>query len=242
LGGVSHVAFCAAATADFCVRLSRGKLKAWSIISPGVDIQRFRPPTSEERRQARLNLGLPTVGTVVLFVGRLHEKKGALVVQELVARYDKLHFLMVGDGPLRPRANKNLTWLPLVPAENMALVYRTADVLLLPSVSESLSLVTLEAMASGVPVIVTRHLPIGDILEDESAGWTAEPTCAGFATCLERVLETPGTKAAVTRRARRLVELHWSNKATERKYLELIKQIATPVPLREALSQKSCGS
>jgi glycosyltransferase involved in cell wall biosynthesis len=226
LRGASHVVFCAPAAEDFCLRLSGGFLKAFSSIPLGVDTERFHPPSPEERYRARLNLGLQEAGPVVLFVGRLQEKKGALEFQEVAERNSRNHFLVVGDGPLRPPAKKNLTWLPRVPPESMAQVYHAADVLLLPSRSESLPLATLEAMASAVPVIVSRHLPMGDILEKEAAGWTAERTSGEFAATLKRVLEAPETAASLAHRARRLVELHWSSKAMARKYLRLIHQIA----------------
>jgi glycosyltransferase involved in cell wall biosynthesis len=238
LQGVSHVAFCAAGAQDFCLHLSRGQLKAFSYIPVGVDTQCFHPPTHEECCQARLKLGLQQAGPVALFVGRLQEKKGALVFQEIAGRRPKIHFLMVGDGPLSPAPKENLTWLPMVPPENMPQVYHAADVVLLPSVSESLSLVTLEAMASGVPVILTRHLPIGDILEKESAGWTSERTSEEFAASMNRLLEDPTIAASMTRRARRLVELHWSNKVMAMKYLSLIQQIVK-TPGHKPLSKEN---
>lgn len=225
LQSVSHVVFCAVAAEDFCHRLSKGNLKAFSSIPVGVDIQRFHPPNLEERNQARLKLGLQKAGPVVLFVGRFQEKKGALLFQEVAMLIPKMHFLMVGNGPLHPVPQKNLTWLPAVPPENMVQIYHAADALMLPSISESLSLVTLEAMASGVPVIVSRHLPIGDILEKESAGWTSERNSAEFAATLKRLFEVPETANSMARRARSLVEQRWSCKAMAKKYLNLIEQL-----------------
>lgn len=225
LQNVSHVAFCAASAEDFCRRLSNEHLKAFSSIPVGVDTERFHPPSPKERNQARLNLGFQNIGPVVLFVGRFQEKKGATVFQEVAMRSPKIHFLMVGNGPLRPAAKKNLTWLPTVSPEIMAQVYHAADALMLPSISESLSLVTLEAMASEVPVIVSRGLPIGNILEKESAGWTSELNIDAFSAVLNQVLESPELAASQAQRARKLVEKNWSRKNMAMKYLGLIHQL-----------------
>jgi glycosyltransferase involved in cell wall biosynthesis len=225
LRGAAHVVFCTPAAEDFCLGLAGRSLKAFSSIPVGVDIERFHPPSPEERYRARLNLGLPEGGPVVLFVGRLQEKKGAGEFQEVAEGNSGKHFLIIGDGPLRPPVKKNLTWLPRVPPESMAPVYHAADVFLLPSLSEGLPLSMLEAMASGVPVIVSRHLPIGGILEKEGAGWTAECTSGEFAATLTKVFEAPETAVSLAHRARRLVELRWSSKAMAKKYLSLIQQI-----------------
>ena len=224
LNTATSVVFCTPSAEEFGRRLLRSPETSGSI-ALGVDTRRFHPPNPEARYLSRLRLGLPEAGQVVLFVGRLLEKKGALVFQEVVNCISGPHFIMVGDGPLRPAPRDNLTWLPVVPPEQMHQVYQTADALLLPSLSEGFPLAVLEAMASGVPVIVSRHLPFGTMLEKEGAGCTAERTPQAFSAALERVLGEPEMSASLARRARMLVEKNWSSKAMTTKYLGLIQHL-----------------
>lgn len=224
MNSATRVVFCTPSAEEFGGRLLRSQ-ETSSSIALGVDTRRFYPPDPEERCQARLRLGLPEAGQVVLFVGRLQEKKGALVFQEVVNCNPGVHFVMVGDGPLRPAPRDNLTWLSVMPPDQMYQVYQTADALLLPSLSEGFPLAVLEAMASGVPVIVSRHLPFGTLLEQKGAGCTAERTPHAFSAVLERVLGEPGLAASLARRARMLVEKNWSSKAMTAKYLGLIQHL-----------------
>lgn len=224
LNAATCVIFCTPSAEEFGRRLLRSPETSCSI-ALGVDTQRFRPPNPEERCQARLRLGLPEAGQVVLFVGRLLEKKGASVFQEVVNYTSGLHFVMVGDGPLRPVPQDNLTWLPVVPPDQMHQVYQTADAFLLPSLSEGFPLAVLEAMASGVPVIVSRHLPFGTMLEKEGACCTAERTPRAFAAALERVLGEPELATSLVRRAEILVEKNWSSKIMTTQYIDLIQHL-----------------
>lgn len=228
LNAATCVVFCTPSAEEFGRRLLRSQETSWSI-ALGVDTRRFRPPNPEERRQARRRLGLPELGQVVLFVGRLSEKKGALMFQEVIDCISGPHFVMVGDGALHPAPRDNLTWLPMIPHEQMYQVYQTADALLLPSLSEGFPLAVLEAMASGVPVIVSRHLSFGTMIEKEGAGCTAERTPQAFAAALERVLGKPDLAASLATRAKILVEKNWSSKSMTAKYLGLIQHLTGKV-------------
>lgn len=224
LNAATCVVFCTPSAEEFGRRLLRSP-ETSSSIALGVDTRRFHPPNPEERCQAHLRLGLPEAGQVVLFVGRLLEKKGSLVFQEVVNCISGPHFVMVGDGPLRPVPRDNLTWLPVVPPDQMYQVYQTADAFVLPSLSEGFPLAVLEAMASGVPVIVSRHLAFATMLEKEGAGCTAERTPRAFSAALERVLGEPELAASLARRARMLVEKNWSSRGMTMKYLGLIQHL-----------------
>ncbi len=226
LNAATCVVFCTPTAEEFGRRLLR-EPETSSIIPLGVDTQSYRPPNPEERLQARLRLKLPLARQVVLFVGRLFEKKGVLEFQEIVKRNKRLHFVMVGDGPLRPVPRDNLSWFPFIPPDQMNQVYRTADVLLLPSLSEGFPLAVLEAMASGVPVIVSNHLPFGTMLEKEGAGCTAKRTPEAFCVVLERILESSELATSLAQRARMLVEKNWSRKSMAMNYLSLIHQLTS---------------
>jgi glycosyltransferase involved in cell wall biosynthesis len=122
----------------------------------GVDAERFRPAANTaEREQLRAGLGASADERLILFVGRMVEKKGLLAVREIAARKPGYRFVLVGSGPIDPQSwgLANVTPLGKLPPERLAELYRAADALILPSVGEGYPLVVQEAMASGVPVL-----------------------------------------------------------------------------------------
>jgi D-inositol-3-phosphate glycosyltransferase len=145
------------------------------VVSPGVDLFTFTP--GESRSAAREIVGLPQDALVVSFVGRIQPHKGPEVLiratSELVKHSPLLrHKLIVNVVGGASGANteevdrlKELTtWLaiddvvrfaPPVPRAELPQWYRAADLVIVPSYSESFGLVALEAQACGTPVVAT---------------------------------------------------------------------------------------
>lgn len=117
----------------------------------GVDTDAFTPgPPDPALRTA---FGLPAGEKIVLFVGRMITNKGYASV--LAAAGPGRHVVLAGSGtptgPMPPGA----TWLGPVPAGRLPALYRLADVFVLPSRGEVFPIVAREAMAAGLPVVLT---------------------------------------------------------------------------------------
>lgn len=169
----------------------------------GVDLERFHPG---DRAAARRTLGLPGEGRIVLGVGRLVSAKGFhLAAQALAALPADVRLVLVGEGPERgaiaATGAARVRLLGPLPPDRVALAYRAADVLVLPSEREGWPNVITEALASGLPVVATRVGGIPQILGDpvpHAIGALIERRDAdGVAAALRTVLEAPRDGAAV---------------------------------------------
>jgi glycosyltransferase involved in cell wall biosynthesis len=123
----------------------------------------------------------------ILFVGRLHPVKG---VQYLIRAMKRVleeipdgMLILVGDGEERGNlealsvqlgVQKSVQFVGVVPHEKVHSYMQQADVFVLPSLSEGFPGVILEAMACGLPVVVTRVGGIPDIIENGVNGYIAE--------------------------------------------------------------------
>jgi D-inositol-3-phosphate glycosyltransferase len=189
------------------------------VVPPGVDLELF---TVGDVAAARAQVGLPQNAHVLLFVGRIQPLKAPDVVlraaADLLARRPELRQRLVvaviggpsGSGLGKPRALQELAqqlgiqaqvrFVPPVDRATLALWYRAADLVTVPSYSESFGLVALEAQACGTPVVAAAvgGLPfaLGDsgllINGHETADWSAG---------LEGLLDDPRRREVLSRKA-----------------------------------------
>lgn len=122
----------------------------------GVDRQRFRPDRDGSGMRPRLatDPSLP----LVLYVGRLAAEKGCDQLIGVATAEPRLQLALVGDGPDRARLERlfrgsRVTFTGFLRGEELADAYAAADVFVFPSRTDTLGLVLLEAMATGLPVV-----------------------------------------------------------------------------------------
>jgi glycosyltransferase involved in cell wall biosynthesis len=167
-------------------------------ISFGVDTSRFTPAAPQPSRDR----------FQVLFVGHIGQRKGVsylLQGYELFRKPDSdLHLVgsFVPGAEVYDRFRGSFRHTPNVPQTQLADLYRAADVFVLPTLTEGMPLVVLEAMASGLPVIATAH-GSSDIIEDGVDGFIVpirDP--AAIAQKLETLYQDPSLRARIGRKAR----------------------------------------
>ena len=117
----------------------------------GIDVDVFKPVSTEERRKLRVQLGLPADGTFALFVGRLVPKKGFLELLE--ARSSEFDILFAGPGKVPDSCPSNVRFLGAVDRDQIAAWYQASDVFVLPALGEIFPLAMQEAMACGLPIV-----------------------------------------------------------------------------------------
>jgi len=150
-------------------------------IPNGVDCDRFSPATRELRLRARGALGIPPTSLVALFAGRLAEDKGISYLIDAwrhVETKGPAHqwcLIIAGEelrqGEYRPRGERELRTVRFVgKVPDIRPLLQAADVLIHPSLSEGLSNVVLEAMATGLPVVGTRTAGLKEQVVDGVTG------------------------------------------------------------------------
>jgi glycosyltransferase involved in cell wall biosynthesis len=150
-----------------------------SVILNGIDVSQFAPGP-DARRLARRALGISDSAWVVGTVGRLsQEKDQALLLRAMIPLLDtRRHVVIVGDGPERgtlealARASGCAPSIHIVGARHdVHALLHAFDVFVLPSRSEGLPLVLLEAMSSGLVVVATAVGGIPDLVEHGVTGF-----------------------------------------------------------------------
>jgi D-inositol-3-phosphate glycosyltransferase len=120
----------------------------------GIDTVEFRPAVRDERIATRRRFGLPQDRPLVLFVGRLVEKKGYRILLE--ARDPAYDLVFVGPGAIpQDKHAQGVHWIGPLGQNQICALYRACDLFAFPAVGEIFTLVMQEAMACGLPVLTT---------------------------------------------------------------------------------------
>lgn len=136
-------------------RLAGTKEKSLFLPNP-VDHGRFRPPTPEERRQARAALGWTDDRPRVLFVGRLVPHKGMHLLHAAKDKSFDIAYCGPGDPSIiQPLLGPGVEFLPPRPQAEVVALYHAADLLALPSFNEGFPVAIQEALSCGLPVVTS---------------------------------------------------------------------------------------
>jgi glycosyltransferase involved in cell wall biosynthesis len=208
----------------------------------GVDVDRFRPASADERPQIRETEGWPTDRPIVLFVGRLSVEKGVLDLLEawrIVDRRDALLVLVGPDMPSNPwdagpKARAFIAEHRLSdsvhlhgPSSDTPRLHRAADLFIQPSHFEAFGISIVEAMASGVPVIGAAVGGMRDFLVDGENALVHEPRSPqSIAAALERLLSDASLRAKLAAAGLRTAREQFDERKLFAEYARLIEAAA----------------
>jgi glycosyltransferase involved in cell wall biosynthesis len=189
-------------------------------ISCGIDLDRFQAKASAGPGRPASVGDLPDRPTL-LFVGRLddekhlHELVGAL---PMVRRTQDAQVVLAGTGSQqghladladRLGVAEHVHFLGFVPDSELPDVYRASDVFVMPGVAELQSLVTLEAMASGMPVIAADAMALPHLVQPGVNGYLYPPgDTPELATHAESLLASPADRVRMGSASRQMVGRH----------------------------------
>jgi D-inositol-3-phosphate glycosyltransferase len=219
------------AEADELERLYGASADRIEIVPPGVDHAFFSPGDRAGARAALRHLRLGD-GPVLLFAGRIQPLKGLDVAIGALAELDRPDATLVvvggasgADGEREVARVRRLVadlgldgqvrFVPPQPHHLLSTYYRAADVVLVPSRSESFGLVALEAAACGTPVVAAAVGGLRTLVEHGRTGFlvdTRDP--ADFAERARHILDTPALAERLsTAAALRARDYTWSTAA-----------------------------
>jgi len=200
---------------DLIIAPSKGmreRLRDYGIRRPIVVLPSGLDPTPAmeearwiERNKARMELGLPLEDPILLYVGRLGKEKNIEFLIEAFSLVSKIFpnswLLIVGDGPARNSLESYAEKLDVrertiftgyLKGRKLAEAYRSANLFLFASQTETQGLAPLEAMFFGIPVVAARGMGVSDLLEDGVGGILTSLELEEFVHTIRLLLKEDG--------------------------------------------------
>ncbi|MBW7881349.1 MAG: glycosyltransferase [Caldilineaceae bacterium] len=210
-------------------------------------------PLSDARARLRQYLKLPPDEPVILFMSRIHPKKGLDYLIPALGKLaeERFTFVLAGSGPddyvqhiqqliTTAGLGSRIRYPGFVRDELKALLLQGADLFVLTSHSENFGIVILEAMAAGIPVLVTPGVPLAPTVAAGGFGYVCQLDQREIAASIWQCLQHRAEGQEMGERARRYVLDHfaWDRIATELAdvYEAILKHEALPRLQAGALS------
>lgn len=185
-----------------------------TVLPNPINLERLQPPATFDRGSFRHNLGIEDQDLVGLFValGQFERKGLPLVLQALATPgMERIKLIVVGGEPdliarygeiAAEHGLKDRVKYVGMQSDVRPFLW-SADVFVFPSLYETFSLVTYEAAASGLPIVVSQLYGVEDLVRDGDNGFLIETSVAGVRHGLECILRlTPSERQAMGQRAR----------------------------------------
>ena len=200
---------------------SEGYRRAWvdrgiaaekiRILPRGLDTALFHPSRRDPAFWTKH--GLAPGATVLLYVGRVSKEKDLDVIVAMwrrIADNQKLALAFVGDGPFQKELRQLLpdaAFTGYLAGLDLARAFASADVFLFPSTTDTFGNVILEALASGVPCVVSDQGGPKDLIAHGTTGFiTRALDVADFTAAVEKIAHDPALRQALGDTAHRTVQ------------------------------------
>lgn len=199
------------------------------------------PPDNVDTLKERFIAQLPQLRDkrIILFLSRIHEKKGCDSLLEAFAQVaqqdNRLHLVMAGPDQtgwvttLKKQAGllgvaERITWPGMLQGDDKWGAFYAAEVFCLPSHQENFGIVVAEALACGKPVLISNKVNIWREIQDDSAGFVDNDTVEGTVRNLLRWLSLQSDEYAVmSKRARACFETRFHIQRAAERLVEIIK-------------------
>jgi glycosyltransferase involved in cell wall biosynthesis len=196
------------------------------------------PPTIQDARQ-RLHeqLNIPLDRPIILFLSRLHPKKGLdYLIPALGKSNHPFHFILAGSGSAEYLAEiesllishgiRNRTHLAgFVKGETKDLFLQGADLFALTSYSENFGVAVLEALAVGLPALLTSGVALSSLVQEHQLGYVTEQDVSAISDALEEFFQQPDAAKRMGVRARKLILEKYTWEQISTQLIEIYRQV-----------------
>ena len=209
-------------TRELMRTLSQNGFANLKVVSRGVDTKLFN--IAKRDTGLRSSWGATDDTKVLISVGRMAPEKN---LDQVLKTYDALKstgqafkLVMVGDGPLKEQFQKRypeIIFPGMLSHSNLAAYYASSDLFIFPSQTETFGNVTLEALASGIPVLAFDCAAARDWVQTGVNGWLiAENNPEGFAAQAVTIFNSKDLLDQITQSTRQqVVHLDWDQIAEQ---------------------------
>jgi len=209
-------------TRELMRTLSQNGFANLKVVSRGVDTKLFN--ISKRDTSLRSSWGATDDTKVLISVGRMAPEKN---LDQVLKAYEALKvtgqtfkLVMVGDGPLKEQFQKRypeIIFPGMLSQSNLATYYASSDLFIFPSQTETFGNVTLEALASGIPVLAFDCAAARDWVQTGVNGWlVAENNPEGFAAQAVTIFNSKDLLDQITKSTRQqVVHLDWDQIAEQ---------------------------
>jgi glycosyltransferase involved in cell wall biosynthesis len=213
--------------------------KRIAVIRNSARLSAFENTDPDARRKLRGLLPSDTpVSRIVVAAGRLSPEKGFSVLIDAAARVSDASFVLFGEGTLRPELERRVAELGLanrfvLPGfrSDLDSLIAAADVVTLPSLTEGLPNVALEASAAGVPVVATAVGGTPEVIADGETGLLLAPgDSAALAHQLNVLLNDAGLRARFGAAGRTRMHERFTFEAQAAAYMKLFDEVLEAAP------------
>lgn len=205
----------------------------------GIDPRRFQPSVPRKSDAASATSTEPLR---ILTVGRLSPEKGHGILLEAIGELHNrgvhVHSTLVGDGPERSHLEAltarlgigaHTTFTGSIGQNRIAEVYSAADVFVLPSFSEGLPVVLMEAMASGLPAVASRITGIPELIEDGVDGLLVTPGRPDLlADAIAALADNPSRRRNMAKSALAKIAREFDARVTVQPLIGLFRNLLVP--------------
>ncbi len=177
----------------------------------------------DAKLRLRKSLGLPDDELIILFLSRLHPKKGLDYLIPALSHLQNHRFTLVLAGNATPDYEAEVQQLlqttglvartlrlGFVKGEEKALLLQGSDLFALTSHSENFGIAVLEAMANGLPVLITPEVALAPIVERFHLGWVTPLEQSAITATLQHLLNHPTLLQQVGERAQTIVRQQYT--------------------------------
>jgi len=204
-------------------------------ISNGIDLERFKP--TNDGLYLKQIFAVPINKPVLLYVGRLDkEKRIDTILRALpdILRATSVHLVLAGIGKEKQKLvelteklgiQRAVTFTGFIPDKDLQNIYRIGDLFVMAGIAELQSIVTMEAMASGLPVVAVNEKALPELVHDGENGYLfSDGDSKMIAEKVIAILSNQPMREQMSKKSLEIIKDHDINKTIE-KYESIYNEI-----------------